>query len=209
VSEQPTLMRPIYVYWCDCPSPFLEARVDEPANHRLVCHACGQDRVELVIEAPTCLCGCGEWVGQASRGWPNRGVKKGDWWRYAGPGHIWKKNEPEYRVDDETDCWIWQRAVSNTGYGLGHRDGKMGMAHRLSYEDHKGPIPEGHQVHHRCRNRLCVNPDHLEALTQVEHKAAEKIARQEEGQRHAAYEIVWPKHQRPVKCEPIRWEGTS
>lgn len=40
-------------------------------------------------------------------------------------------------------------------------DGRMGRSHRLSWEIHRGPIPDGKWVLHRCNNTRCVNPDHL------------------------------------------------
>ena len=47
---------------------------------------------------------------------------------------------------------------------------KTGL-HRVVYEEHFGPIPDGHHVHHRCGNRSCVNPEHLETLTPAAHNA--------------------------------------
>jgi hypothetical protein len=61
-------------------------------------------------------------------------------------------------------CWVWQRGVTALGYGCD----KDGMAHRVYYERHKGPIPEGLYIDHLCRNPPCVNPDHLEPVTPAE-----------------------------------------
>lgn len=69
------------------------------------------------------------------------------------------------RVDGE--CWLWLGTLSN-GYGRiteGGANGRPIMAHRYAYELHVGPIPEGHEIDHLCRNRRCVNPAHLEAVT--------------------------------------------
>lgn len=61
-------------------------------------------------------------------------------------------------------CWIWQLTPSET-YGRANHSGKQVYAHRLSYEYYGGQIPEGLQIDHLCRNRKCVNPDHLEPVT--------------------------------------------
>jgi HNH endonuclease len=68
-------------------------------------------------------------------------------------------------------CWIWTGPVSTTGYGIvqiGSRIDKTRQklyAHRLFYEAFKGPIEQKLQIDHLCKRRLCVNPDHLEAVT--------------------------------------------
>jgi hypothetical protein len=64
----------------------------------------------------------------------------------------------------ETPCWVWQLRVDRDGYG--RTDGRL--AHRVSYETHRGPIPEGLTIDHLCRIRACVNPGHLEAVTMAE-----------------------------------------
>ena len=67
----------------------------------------------------------------------------------------------------ESGCWEWQAAVGN-GYGQIRISGRCCRAHVLSYEWAKGPIPEGLELDHLCLNKLCVNPEHLEAVTHQE-----------------------------------------
>lgn len=75
-------------------------------------------------------------------------------------GRFWSK------VDKSGDCWLWTAFVHPLGYGLFKLDGRMQRAHRVSYEIVKGPIPQGLVLDHLCRVKHCVNPDHLEAVTQ-------------------------------------------
>src|SRR4051812_16645247 len=70
---------------------------------------------------------------------------------------------------DFLGCWEWHGYLHKTGYGIfASPFGKSRMSHRISYELMRGPIPDGLELDHLCRNRKCVNPDHLEAVTHRE-----------------------------------------
>lgn len=79
------------------------------------------------------------------------------------PDDFWK------RVDKTDTCWLWTGPTQpHNGYGrLGYR-GRSVFAHRLAYELLVGPIPDGLTLDHLCRVRTCVNPLHLEPVTQRE-----------------------------------------
>lgn len=70
--------------------------------------------------------------------------------------------------DDPDDCWLWTAHKVHDGYGKFWLDGRHVLAHRVSYEWLVGPIPDGLQIDHLCRVRHCVNPAHLEPVTQRE-----------------------------------------
>lgn len=68
-------------------------------------------------------------------------------------------------------CWLWTGFVDKAGYArlrAGGRDTPVLYAHRYSYERFVGPVPQGLLLDHLCRTRHCVNPAHLEAVTQRE-----------------------------------------
>lgn len=73
----------------------------------------------------------------------------------------------------ESGCIEWIAGKTLGGYGCfsddaSHSNTKRDMAHRWSWEYHVGPIPEGLDIDHLCRNRKCVNPEHLEPVTRAE-----------------------------------------
>lgn len=87
----------------------------------------------------------------------------------------WRLNQSELarimRQVQKADCWLWKGPQTPNGYGK-HRRGpghSERVVHRLLWEHHKDQeIPEGMQLDHLCRNRLCCNPDHFEVVSPSE-----------------------------------------
>src|SRR5437773_6397451 len=75
--------------------------------------------------------------------------------------------DAELKADVRTgeECWQWRGLRSRDGYGVYRFEGKYQRAHRIFYKSIVGPLSSKHQIHHRCRNRLCVNPQHMEVVT--------------------------------------------
>lgn len=67
--------------------------------------------------------------------------------------------------DALTGCHLWTGAKSTSGYGQAHVSGVATTVHRISWTQTNGPIPAGLQLDHLCRTRNCVNPEHLELVT--------------------------------------------
>jgi len=74
------------------------------------------------------------------------------------------------RVDIGPGCWEWTRGTNGVGYGRVSWGGRYEYVHRILYQHFVGPIPDGLELDHLCRNRLCANPEHLEAVTSTENK---------------------------------------
>jgi hypothetical protein len=123
-----------------------------------------------------CECGCGRFTFLSPKTRADRGWVKGVPRRFLGghnsvPGGALPRGR-EFVVNEFSGCWIWQRGLTDKGYGwVKLPDGSRRKAHRVYFEREFGPVPEGHVVHHRCANRRCVNPAHLEAVLAAEHNA--------------------------------------
>jgi hypothetical protein len=101
-------------------------------------------------------------------------------------GHHWpsavERFESRIRVGqafrDLGSCWLWDVPDPNTGYGTIYDGARNVLAHRWSYEHHVAEIPDGMQIDHLCRNRICVNPAHLEPVTIQVNGERGRLARQ-------------------------------
>lgn len=76
----------------------------------------------------------------------------------------------------ENDCWEWDGHINDSGYGIINYDHSLYRTHRLSWEIHHGPIPDGMFVCHTCDNRKCNNPAHLWLGTHADNQN-DKIAK--------------------------------
>lgn len=112
-----------------------------------------------------------------ARGWCDKHYRR---WRKHGDPLVTKRiigdDEARFwsyvRKAGPDECWQWIGAICGAprGPGYGHLNigGRPVMAHRYAYEQSIGPIPDGLVLDHRCRNQHCVNPAHLEPVTQRE-----------------------------------------
>jgi hypothetical protein len=110
-----------------------------------------------------CACGCGTRVAK----------------RFA-VGHARRRpliDRLMEKVTKTDTCWLWTGAVGTSGYGRIGDGYRTDQVHRVAYELHVGPIPDGLHIDHLCRVKLCVNPDHLEAVTQAENNRRAAAAR--------------------------------
>lgn len=96
-------------------------------------------------------------------------------WRYGDPlaGGPYQGESVQTRLSrlflvQPDGCWEWVRGFDNMGYGSIVIARQTKRAHRAVYEAFREPIPSGMELDHLCRNKRCVNPDHLEVVTHSE-----------------------------------------
>jgi hypothetical protein len=65
-----------------------------------------------------------------------------------------------YWIDGPLGCHVWDGALNSDGYPVVRHHGKVMLARRVLWEEHNGPIPEGHVLRNECMKRSCVRPDH-------------------------------------------------
>ena len=70
--------------------------------------------------------------------------------------------------DRSDECWSWPGSKNRAGYGEIRFNGRMQKTHRVAYELHVGPIPDGLALDHICHTRDCFNPAHLEPVTRAQ-----------------------------------------
>jgi hypothetical protein len=144
-----------------------------------------------------CACGCGNLTTIAQRTRTRKGWVKGQPKKFV-RGHNRRRSVEEgFReycpAGAGDECWIWAGGVSSDGYGTIQRGG-LAYAHRLSYEKYIGPIPDGLHIAHLCRVRLCVNPNHLEAVAPGENTRrglAPIVLRQYRRDKHPRAKLTW------------------
>jgi hypothetical protein len=122
-----------------------------------------------------CQCGCGQRTKPAKK--HDGQYKRGEYRRFL-LGHNQRTNARPIRdrimekVEiDANGCWLWTGTIDTRGYGTIsyiHAGRRTWNVYRLAYELLRGPIPEGLELDHLCRNRACLNPEHLEPVTHEE-----------------------------------------
>lgn len=95
--------------------------------------------------------------------------------------------EGVHYVVDGAGCWVWQRCRCAKGYGRVRWRGRTAFAHRAAWEAAHGAVPAGRQIDHLCRNRACVNIEHMELVTAAENTRRGRSAKLTSAQAREAY----------------------
>lgn len=120
----------------------------------------------LPRKRPCMVSGCQRFTH--ARGWCGMHYQR--WRKHGDVHHTDPIKRIMERVSSGDGCWEWQGHIGKNGYGQTFLDGRVVYTHRAVWELVNGPIPTGKLLHHRCENRVCCNPDHLEPVTPAEHR---------------------------------------
>jgi hypothetical protein len=151
-----------------------QATVEAISNHVTANRGCSYKQVAVIFEVSHIS--VKRFCADLGRGKGWRRDQKG---ASSDPQKFWVS------VDrDNGGCWLWKGSKNSSGYGFLYHDGASQAAHRVAYTLVKGQIPEGLELDHRCRNRLCCNPDHLEPVTRAENM--KRVRESREPEKHEA-----------------------
>ena len=126
-----------------------------------------------MTDYPESACAIGDCEARAvCRGWCHKHYSR--WRRWGDPLYVVPRPSTEERFwakvdkDAPNGCWIWTGSLNALGYGFFFYKGQTRLAHRVVHELSKGTFPEGLVTDHLCRTPACVNPNHLEPVTNRE-----------------------------------------
>lgn len=104
----------------------------------------------------------------------------------------WNKIDLKLEETPEGCLVVVSHKLNHDGYFRRRVGGKLQMNHRFVWEQANGPIPEGYEVDHMCRNRACQNINHLQVLDRTSHLI--KTNKERYAPRHAAAKAYWQEH---------------
>jgi len=142
-------------------------------------------------EAPLCACGCGGKAPKINRNNSSAGHIKGEHFKCITGHNTGMKSGigllmVRVSAPSESECWIWKGPINRKGYGNVQVCGVKRNAHRAVYLECGLSIPDGYHLDHICRNKLCVNPAHMEPVT-----PRENVKRQHEARRQMIQDGEW------------------